>query len=68
MATIALDADQLRQLDEETRQAWMSYSNRLRDVTAEAYELVESESWDELQVELRRLELRRRELERSAQR
>ncbi|HWC87889.1 MAG TPA: hypothetical protein VG388_15255 [Solirubrobacteraceae bacterium] len=68
MTTIALDADQLRQLDDETRQAWTAYSDRLRDLTAEEYELIESESWDQLQLELRRLDQRRRALERSARR
>lgn len=66
MTTIALDAEQQRQLEEETRQAWTAYSDRLRDLTAEEYELVESSSWDELQVELRRLEKRRHSLEERA--
>ncbi|HWF35699.1 MAG TPA: hypothetical protein VG295_10000 [Solirubrobacteraceae bacterium] len=68
MTTIAVDAEKLRQLDEDTRQAWTAYSDRLRDVSAAEYELVESASWDELQLELRRLEQRRRALERSARR
>ena len=68
MTTIALDADQLRQLEEDTRHAWTAYSDRLRDVPAEEYEVAESASWDQLQVELRRLEQRRRALERSARR
>jgi hypothetical protein len=68
MTTIAVDAEKLRQLDEDTRQAWTAYSERLRDVDAADYELVESTSWDELQLELRRLEPRRRALERRAQR
>jgi hypothetical protein len=66
VTTIAVDAEKLRQLDEDTRQAWTTYSDRLRDLGAEEYELVESASWDQLQVELRRLEQRRRTLERSA--
>ncbi|MEA2196669.1 MAG: hypothetical protein QOJ25_720 [Solirubrobacteraceae bacterium] len=68
MTTIALDADQQRELDEETRQAWTAYSDRLRDVPAKEYELAESASWEELQLELRRLEQRRRALARSARR
>jgi hypothetical protein len=68
MTTIALDAEKLRQLDEDTRRAWTAYSDRVRDVSAEEYELVESASWDQLQLELRRLEQRRRALERSARR
>ena len=66
MTTIAPDAEKLRQLDEDTRQAWTAYSDRLRDCGAEEYEVVESASWDQLQLELRRLEQRRRALERSA--
>ena len=68
MTTIALDAEQLRQIEEETRQAWTTYSDRLRDVTAEEYELAEDASWDKLQVELGHLETRRRALEERAQR
>jgi hypothetical protein len=68
MTTIALDAEKLRQLDEDTRQAWTTYSDRLRDVSGAQYELVETTSWDQLQLELRRLEQRRRALERSARR
>jgi hypothetical protein len=66
MTTIALDAEKLRQLEEDTQQAWTAYSDRLRDLSAEEYEVVESASWDELQLELRDLEQRRRALERSA--
>jgi len=66
MTTIAVDAEKLRQLDEDTRQAWTTYSDHLRDLSAEEYEAVESSSWGQLQLELRRLEQRRRELERSA--
>jgi hypothetical protein len=68
MMAITLDAEQLRRLDEDTRQAWTSYSDRLRDLNAKEYELVEIASWDQLQLELRRLEQRRRALERSARR
>ena len=68
MTTITVDAERLRELDEDTRQAWTSYSDRLRDVRAEEYELVETASWDQLQLELRRVEERRRALERSARR
>ena len=67
MTTIAVDAEKLRQLDEATRQAWTTYSDRLRDLSADEYELVESASWDELQLELRRVEQRRCALEPSAQ-
>ncbi|MDQ6776431.1 MAG: hypothetical protein M3071_09505 [Actinomycetota bacterium] len=68
MTTVAVDAEKLRQLDEDTRQAWNTYSDCLRDVSAAEYELIESTSWDQLKLELRRLEERRRALGRSAQR
>jgi hypothetical protein len=66
MTTIAIDTEKLRQLEEDTRQAWAAYSERLRGVSAEQYELVESTSWEQLQLELGRLEERRRALERSS--
>jgi hypothetical protein len=66
MTTISVDAEKLRQLDEDTRQAWTAYSDRLRDVSADEYEPVESASWDELQLELGRVEQRRSALEQSA--
>jgi hypothetical protein len=55
----APDLDKLRELDEGTRQAWMTYHQRLRDLAGDEYERVESDSWTELQRELRRLERRR---------
>jgi hypothetical protein len=67
MTTIAVAAEKLRQLDEDTRRAWSIYNDRLRDLSAEEYELVETASWDQLQLELRRVEQRRGALERSAQ-
>jgi len=63
MTTIAVDMEKLRQLDEDTRQAWAAYSERLRDLSPEQYEIVESASWEQLQVELQRLEQRRRSIE-----
>jgi hypothetical protein len=56
------DADKLRELDDGERQAWQAYSHRLRDLSGEEYERVESESWAELQRQLRQLERRRRTL------
>jgi rubrerythrin len=56
------DADKLRELDDGERQAWQTYSRRLRDLSGEEYERVESESWAELQRQLRQLERRRRTL------
>jgi hypothetical protein len=68
MTTIAVDTEKVRQLDEATRRAWTAYRDRLRDLSAEQYEVVESAGWDQLQVELGRLEQRRMALERIASR
>jgi cell division septum initiation protein DivIVA len=62
VTAVAPDTDELRQLDADTRQAWRTYSERLRALTGDEYERVESESWAELQTELRRLERRRESL------
>ena len=56
----------LRELEEDTRQAWILYSERLRELSGEEYERVESESWEELQSELRRVAERREQLAASA--
>ncbi len=62
MTTTATELQQLRELDDGTRRAWMAYNERLRDLDGEEYELAESDSWTELQQELRRLERRRASL------
>ena len=59
LTSVAPETEQLRELDADTRQAWSAYSERLRELTGEEYERVESESWDELQTELRRIEQER---------
>ena len=58
MTSIAPE-ETLRELDEDTRQAWVHYSDRLRELSGTEYERVESESWDELQDELKRVDERR---------
>jgi len=63
VTALAPDTDELRELDAGTRRAWQEYSERLRDLTGEEYERAEHDSWDQLQTELRKLELRRRSLE-----
>jgi len=60
--TTVPDLDKLRELDEGTRRAWMTYNERLRDLAGDEYERVECDSWTELQRELRRLERRRASL------
>jgi hypothetical protein len=62
LTAVAPDIEELRELDEDTRQAWCSYSEPLRELTGAEYERVEAESWTELQTELHRLDLRREEL------
>ena len=62
MTATAPDLDTLRELDEGTRRAWMAYNEQLRDLAGDEYERVESDSWTELQRELRRLERRRASL------
>lgn len=62
VAVIVHDADTLRQLDAFEREAWRAYSERVRDLTGEEYELAESDSWSELQRELRQLARRRKTL------
>ena len=59
MTSVAPDTDQPKELDAETRQAWATYSERLRELTGQEYEQAESESWEALQAELRRLEKER---------
>ena len=49
-------------LDEEERRAWAGYSEQLRELSGDAYEQAETESWQVLQRELRGLERRRRML------
>ncbi|HEY2316986.1 MAG TPA: hypothetical protein VGH67_01710 [Solirubrobacteraceae bacterium] len=62
MTATAPDTERLQELEADTRLAWSSYSERLRDLTGDEYERVESESWTELQAELQRLEHEREEL------
>jgi hypothetical protein len=62
LAAIVHDAEKLRELDAFERQAWQAYSKRLRDLSGEDYERAESDSWAELQRELRQLARRRQTL------
>jgi hypothetical protein len=65
LTPVAPDTGHVEDLEAETRQAWVAYSERLRELTGDEYERVESESWDELQAELRRLERERESLART---
>ncbi|HUA43715.1 MAG TPA: hypothetical protein VMA77_00720 [Solirubrobacteraceae bacterium] len=62
MTTTAPDLDKLRELEDFTRRAWMIYNESVRDLEGDEYERVESDSWTELQRELRRLERRKASL------
>jgi hypothetical protein len=62
LTSVAPESEQLRELDAGTREAWIIYSERVRELAGEEYERVESESWDELQTELRRIEQEREAL------
>jgi hypothetical protein len=62
VTTTTPDLAKLRELDEGTRRAWMTYNERLRDLAGDEYERIETDSWTELQRELRRLERRRASL------
>ena len=67
MTAFAPDIDKLRELDDGTRRAWTEYKERLRELSGVEYERTEAEAWDILQAELRRLERRRRTLQRTAE-
>lgn len=60
MTITAPDPNKLRELEADTRQAWNDYRERIQTLTGEEYDQAETESWKVLQVELRRLERRRR--------
>ena len=62
LTSVAPESEQLRELDAGTRQAWSIYNERLRELTGAEYERAESESWDELQTELRRIDQEREAL------
>jgi hypothetical protein len=66
LTSVAPETEQLRELEAGTRQAWSTYSERLRELTGDEYERAESESWSQLQTELRRIEQERESLTTSA--
>lgn len=63
MRTVAADTEKLRELAEDTTRAWADYRERTHELTGEAYDETELEAWNELQIELGRLERRRRLME-----
>lgn len=62
MTPVLPEAELLQELDAETRLAWSTYIERVRELSGKEYERVEPKSWDELQAELRRLEGERESL------
>ncbi|MGH2870999.1 MAG: hypothetical protein ACRDL5_00860 [Solirubrobacteraceae bacterium] len=62
MTATGTDRERLLELDEDVRHAWIAYNDRLRELHGDAYELAESECWEELQHELRRVEHERDQL------
>lgn len=62
MNAIATDAEKLAELDDDTRRAWGSYSERIRKLSGDEYASAEDESWTELQTRLSALARRRRRL------
>jgi hypothetical protein len=62
MTSTIPEAEILRELEKDTRDAWEHYQVRLHELTGAEYERVEAESWDELQSELERLDRRREDL------
>ena len=66
MTSTIPEAEILRELEQDTRQAWEHYQDRLRELTGDEYERVETASWDELQSELERLDRRREDLKPTA--
>ena len=61
MTSIA-PGESLRELELDTQRAWAHYRERLHELSGDEYERVESESWTELQTELRQLDERREAL------
>jgi cell division septum initiation protein DivIVA len=62
VTVFADDAEKLQELDKEARRAWTAYTERLRELTGDAYEQAEADGWDELQRELRSIEQERQML------
>jgi hypothetical protein len=62
MNATAVDTEKLRELDEDTRRAWRTYSERIRELDGPEYDEAEVESWDALQQELGRVDRERRRL------
>jgi hypothetical protein len=64
MATFAKDETEtlLAELQERTREAWATYSQRVHGLTGTSYEAAEPAAWAELQSTLRTIEADRIDL------
>lgn len=62
MTATATHSDRLLELDEDVRDAWSGYVDRLRSLSGDEYVETEAEAWSELQYELHRVERARGEL------
>jgi hypothetical protein len=60
--TVFADVEKQQELAEEERRAWMAYSERLRELTGDAYERAETDGWEDLQRELHGIEQERQML------
>jgi hypothetical protein len=56
-------SEKLSDLDQDLRQAWADYYDRLQPLSGDAYENAELDAWRDLQSELGRLDHRRRMLD-----
>jgi hypothetical protein len=56
-------SEKLSELDQDLRQAWADYYDRLQPLSGPEYEDAELDAWTDLQSELRRLDRRRRLLD-----
>jgi hypothetical protein len=60
--TVFADVEKQQELDQEERRAWTAYSERLQELTGDAYEQAEADGWADLQRELHSIEQERQML------
>jgi hypothetical protein len=65
MTTFAALQDAERELEARTAAAWAAYSDELRELDSDAYDVAEPAAWEGLQSALRELRVQRDELEAS---
>lgn len=62
MSTTATVTEQLYEIDESVRRAWLEYYDYLHELSGRDYEDAELEAWELLQEELHDIEERRQAL------